>query len=171
MNRFVKCFVGDKSYGVAIFVFALAISFTSTAFAETQETMRSQAMSFAKKKAASEIVESTPAVVADSVTVSAPVSVTAQAVESVPAVKPVFMPPVPTVSSSMPAKAASTRTAVAAAPAAASTAVATEAQSKLQAIKTQEQWVGKLTKQLEGETKQLKEMRESYAQAFGKEPK
>ena len=64
---------------------------------------------------------------------------------------------------------------VAATPAAASAAApavsGSEAQNKLQAIKTQEQWVGKLTKQLEGETKQLKEMRESYAQAFGKEPK
>ncbi len=46
-----------------------------------------------------------------------------------------------------------------------------EAQTKLQAIKNQEQWVAKLTKQLEGEKNQLKEMHESYKQAFGKEPK
>ncbi len=171
MNKFENGFAGNKYLGVGVLSFILIASFTTAVFAETQDTVKSQVMSFAKKKATSEIVESAPSAVAASVKVTE--------VEAVPAAAPVFMPPASTLPSSMAAKAVAAHTTVVAtpvaapvaAPAAVTAAGGSEAQTKLQAIKTQEQWIAKLTKQLEGEKNQLKEMREGYTQAFGKEDK
>ncbi len=130
---------------------ALALMLVVPAIAETQDTVKSNVMGFAKKKTVEEVV------IPEDVVVPAE----QEAYEEPSVEKTVYKPTV--TAKAMPVAAPVT------APAA--TINATEAQTKLQAIKTQEQWVGKLTKQLEGETKQLKEMRESYAQAFGKEPK
>ncbi len=127
-----------------VFVYSLSsIVYDQPSFAETNSTTKSNVTSFVKNKSV-EVVETQDLVPAPT-TATASIPVVAEAVAKAPSTA---KPSVPAATTNL-----------------------SEAQSKLQAIKTQEQWVAKLTKQLAGETNQLKEMRESYAQAFGKEPK
>ncbi len=133
--------------------------------AAAEESVKSNVMSFAKKKAVAEINEVAPSVPSAP---SVPVAQKAPAVfvEAVETKKPIAISNVADRSRVI----ATPASAPAPVPAAPAVSVS-EAQTKFQAIKTQEQWVAKLTKQLEGEKNQLIEMRTGLSQAFSLDPK
>lgn len=160
MKKSIRLFV--LVYGLLSMVYSLPL------YAETQESVKSNVMSFAKKKAAAEITEVAPSAPSVPSVPSVPAAPVAPAVfvEAVETKKPIDFLNVADRSRKIVAP-ASAPVPVPAAPA----VNVSEAQTKFQAIKTQEQWVAKLTKQLEGEKNQLIEMRTGLSQAFSLDPK